>query len=271
MMNNPTIPLDIKQCTKGVWSTEHGSTPVEMPVMLTVNGEPWLEFMCTPEYLEALAVGFLFNEGLIESAAGIAQLYVCPVGDNVDVWTAHPIKKPVHWCRTSGCAGGITAAEDILDPNDTELHATPPGLPVHFDFADVILTSSQINDLVLGLFQAQRLHRQSGGIHASALSDGRRLLLSCEDIGRHNTLDKLAGRVLLENIVEPRRAIVTTGRISSEMLQKAARIGIAVVVSFTAPTSLAVQLADQWGMTLIGYAHGEHFKVYSHPERIVAR
>jgi FdhD protein len=136
---------------------------------------------------------------------------------------------------------------------------------------DVTITSSQINELVFGLFRAQRLNRQSGGIHASALSDGRTLLLSCEDIGRDNTLDKLAGRVLLENIAEPRRAILTTGRISSEMLQKAGRRGVAVVVSFTAPTSLAVELAEHWGMTLIGYAHGKRFKIYAHQERIEVR
>jgi FdhD protein len=237
--------------------------------MLTVNGDPWLEFMCTPEYLEALAVGFLFNEGLIESAARIAQLRVCPTGDNVDVWTVDAIEKPARWRRTSGCAGGLTAAVNNIESHDTELPAPRHGVPVHFE--DITLTASHINELVFGLFRAQRLHSKSGGIHASALSDGRLLLLSCEDIGRHNTLDKLAGRILLENVVEPRRAILTTGRISSEMLQKAARMEIAVVISFTAPTSLAVQQADQWGMTLIGYAQGARFKIYAHPERIEAR
>jgi FdhD protein len=142
-------------------------------------------------------------------------------------------------------------------------------LPEHVD--DVTLTVSQINEMVIGLFRAQRLHRQSGGIHASALSDGQSLLLYCEDIGRHNTLDKLAGRVLLEKVVGHRQAVLTTGRISSEMLQKAARMGIPVVVSFTAPTSLAVHLADHWGITLIGYAHGERFKIYAHPERVETR
>jgi len=268
-MTQPTIPLDIRQCTNGVWSTEHGSTPAEMPVLLTVNGEPWLEFMCTPEYLEALAVGFLYNEGLIESASEVAQLRVCPAGDNVDLWTIHSIKEPDRWRRTSGCTGGITAAGNYLEPHDTELTERPSRVPRNFE--EVSLTSSQINELVFGLFQAQRLHRQSGGIHASALSDGRELLLSCEDIGRHNTLDKLAGRVLLENVVKPRRAILTTGRISSEMLQKAARIGSAVIISYTAPTSLAVKLADRWGITLIGYAHGERFKIYTYPERIESR
>jgi len=269
MMSQSTIPFDIRQYTNGVWSAEHGSAPAEKPVRLTVNGEHWLEFMCTPESLEALAVGFLYNEELIESAAGVAQLRVCPAGDNVDVWTVHTIGKPVQWRRTSSCAGGTPATGIDLEPHDSELPAPLSGLHVHFD--DVTLTVSQINEMVFRLFQAQRLHRQSGGIHASALSDRRTLLLSCEDIGRHNTLDKLAGRVLLENIVEPRRAILTTGRISSEMLQKAARMGMTVVISFTAPTSLAVQQADNWGMTLISYAHGERFKVYAHPERIEAR
>jgi FdhD protein len=268
-MNQPIFPLDINQCKNGVWSTEHGSAPTEIPVMLTINGEPWLEFMCTPEYLEALAVGFLYNEGLIESAAEVAQLRVCPAGDNVDVWTVHAIQKPDRWRMTSGCAGGVTAVGNDLEFHDRELPAPRRGFPVHFD-DNVSFTPSQINELVFGLFQAQRLHRQSGGIHASGLSDGQVLLLFCEDIGRHNTLDKLAGRVLLENVVEPRRAILTTGRISSEMLQKTASMGIAVVISFTAPTSLAVQLADQWGMTLIGYAYGERFKVYAHQERIEA-
>jgi FdhD protein len=248
-LNQPTIPLDINQCKNGVWRTEHGSAPTEIPVILTINGEPWLEFMCTPEYLEALVVGFLYNEGLNESAAAVAQLRVCLAGDNVDGWTVHAIQKPVRWWMTSGCVGG---------------------LPVNFD-DNVSLTPSQINELVIGLFRAQRLHRQSRGIHESALSDGQLILLFCEDIGRHNTLDKLAGRVLLENVVEPRRAILTTGRISSKMLQKAASMEIAVVISFTAPTSLAVQLADHWGMTLIGYAHSERFKVYAHPERIEVR
>jgi FdhD protein len=266
MVNEPTIPVDIRKCSNGVWSTEHGSAPTEMPVLLTVNGEPWLEFMCTPEYLEALAVGFLFNEGLIEKPTDVAQLHVCLAGDNVDVWTVHAIEKPVHWRRTSGCAGGLSATGIGLEIHDPEFRAPRLSLAAHF--ADVTLTASQINEMVFRLFRAQRLHRQSGGIHASALSDGRTLLLSCEDIGRHNTLDKLAGRVLMEDITEPRRAILTTGRISSEMLQKAARMGIPIVISYTAPTSLAVQLADKWGLTLIGYAHGERFKIYAHPERI---
>jgi len=259
---------DILRCANGILSIEHGNTPVEMAVRLTVNAETWLEFMCTPEFLEALAIGFLFNECLIKSASEIEQIRVCPEGDNVDVWTTHPIEKPVHWKRTSGCTGGFTARGVDSKPDHAVLQAAPISLSEPFDAKT--LTSSQINELVTQLFRMQRLKRQSGGIHVSAVSDGRALLLSCEDIGRHNTLDKLAGRILLENIIEPRHVVLTSGRISSEMLQKAAYIGALVVVSLTAPTSLAVRLAEHWGMTLIGYAHGEHFKIYTHPERIEA-
>ena len=125
--------------------------------------------------------------------------------------------------------------------------------------------------MVVEMFKTQKLHHQSGGVHASALSDGNSLMLTCEDIGRHNTLDKLAGRVLLENVTTPPGLILTTGRISSEMLQKSAAMGVAVVVSVTSPTSLAVDMANEWGLTLIGYAKSNRFKVYTHPERIGAR
>jgi FdhD protein len=260
--------LDFRQFANGIWRAEHGNIPAEMAVTLTVNGEAWLDFMCTPEHLDALAAGFLYNEGLIESTGDIAQLRICPSNDNVDVWTSINIEKPSRWRRTSGCTGGVSAAGEENQVHTLAVPEPPRGMPEHFN--EVSLIPTQVNELVRQLFQTQDLHRQSGGMHASAFSDGKRLFLSCEDIGRHNTLDKLAGRVMLEHIPEPRRVILTTGRISSEMLQKAARLGTAVVISCTAPTSLAVQMAEAWGMTLVGYARRERLTLYTHPGRINA-
>lgn len=258
--------LEFRQYANGAWRAERGHVPAEMAVTLTVNGEAWLEFMCTPEHLDALAVGFLYNEGLIESRMDIAQLRVCPANDNVDVWTSTGIEKPARWRITSGCAGGVSAPGDETEADAVVIPAPPRGIQEHLN--EVLLEPAHINELVVQLFRAQDLHRQSGGVHASALSDGERLIMFCEDIGRHNTLDKLAGRVMLEKNIEPRRVALTTGRISSEMLQKSARMGTTVVISCTAPTALAVQMADTWGMTLIGYARHERFTLYSHPERI---
>ena len=266
-MSDPITPMEYHGSTGSLRRTLRGGVPDEMEVTLTVNGEAWLVFMCTPEYLDALAVGFLFNEGLIDSAADIAQLRVCPANDNVDVWTTKAIAKPARWRRTSGCAGGLSAAgEEKMKTHALVIPAPPPGMAEYFN--EVSLTPAQVNELMMHLFRAQHLHRQSGGVHASALSDGIRLFLSCEDVGRHNTLDKLAGRVMLEKKSDPRLVTLTTGRISSEMLQKAARMGTAVIISCTAATSLAVKMAEVWGLMLIGYARKDSFIVFTHSERI---
>jgi len=119
------------------------------------------------------------------------------------------------------------------------------------------------------LLSSQELYRETGGVHTSALSDGEKILIVAEDIGRHNTLDKIAGRCLMENIWPDERILLTTGRISSEMLQKAARLGADAVISRTAPSSLAVEMAESLGITLIGYARRDRFNVYAHEERIV--
>jgi FdhD protein len=234
-----------------------GSTIVETPVSLTVNGEVWVSFMCTPVLLEAMAVGFLFNEGIIDSAEEVVEARLCEHGDNVDVWLTHATEKPSKWTRTSGCAGGMTAVDSIARPRSV---AAPNGLT---------LPSSGISHLVEMLFESQDLYRETGGVHTSALSDSERVLLSAEDIGRHNTLDKIAGMCLMQNVWPERRILMTTGRISSEMLQKAVRLGAGILISRTSPSSLSIELAEKWGITLIGYARRTKFNVYAHPERII--
>jgi FdhD protein len=112
------------------------------------------------------------------------------------------------------------------------------------------------------------MYKETGGIHTSALSDGEKILAVSEDIGRHNTLDKIAGLCLISDIWPKPRIVLTTGRISSEMLQKTARIGAPVIISRTSPSSLSVQMADQMGIMLIGYARSNQFNIYTHPEQI---
>ncbi len=230
---------------------------VEAPVSLTVNGQVWLSFMCTPTELDALAVGFLFNEGVIQKREEIASIYVCPTGENIDIWLTFDAQQPTTWKRTSGCTGGVTAVEEQPEAN----------YQPHNGFA---LTSEQILGLVSQLTNNQSLYRQVGGVHTSVLSDGLHSRLVAEDIGRHNTLDKIAGRYLLDGIALPHKVLLTTGRISSEMLQKATRIGASMVISRTSPSSLSIEMAQGRGITLIGYARGGQFNVYTHPERVIA-
>jgi FdhD protein len=234
-----------------------GNTIVETPVSLTVNGQVWTTFMCTPVHLEALMVGFLFNEGMIDRMDEVEDVRICEHGDNVDVWLAHEAPKPDNWTRTSGCTGGVTAVASIERPQ-------PVTVSDEFN-----LSPDQINRLVEMLFEVQELYRETGGVHTSALSDGDKVILSAEDIGRHNTLDKIAGLCLMENIWPEKRVLVTTGRISSEMLQKAVRMGAKIIASRTSPSSLSIALAEAWGITLIGYARRTRFNLYATPERIL--
>lgn len=236
------------------WESVDAKIIVEAPVSLTINGEDWLTFMCTPTNLEELAAGFLFNEGLVQSANEIASVHVCEQATNVDVWTYNRIEKPSHWRRTSGCTGGMTGSE-----TQAEIEPVP---------VDQLISPQILLGNMDQLFKTQQIYRETRGIHCSALSDGFMIRLQTEDIDRHNTLDKLAGMLLLNPIDLEQRIVLTTGRVSSEMLQKSTRLGASVIVSRTSPSSMSIQLAEQYGITLIGYACRDQFNVYTHPERL---
>jgi FdhD protein len=118
------------------------------------------------------------------------------------------------------------------------------------------------------LLRLQDLYRSTGGVHCSAISDGTAILAQAEDIGRHNTLDKLSGMLLFEDLRADPLIILTTGRVSAEMLQKSARLGAAAVVSRTSPTSQSVEMAGRLGIVLAGYARRGEMLVYTHPGRL---
>ncbi len=238
------------------WEHFDAETIVETPVSLTVNGKVWLTFMCTPVHLEELAVGFLYNEGIIESIDEVENVHVCEHGDNVDVWLNRAVEQPASWRRTSGCTGGVTAVDLLAKPN------------VSFDGNKLEVQPEAIWRIVEMLFESQSLYRETGGVHTSALSDGEKVVIAAEDIGRHNTLDKIAGLCMMKGIAPERRILITTGRISSEMLQKAARMNVPILISRTSPSSLSIEMAERYGITLIGYARRHRFNVYSNGQRV---
>lgn len=238
------------------WEHHNAETIVETPVSLTVNGDVWITFMCTPIQLEALSLGFLYNEGIIQGMDEVADARVCEHGDNVDVWLNHDAEQPTNWRRTSGCTGGVTAVDLLAKPN------------VDFGKNRFQVQPEAIMEMVEKLFESQELYRDTGGVHTSALSDGEKVLVAADDIGRHNTLDKIAGLCLMKNIWPEHRVLITTGRISSEMLQKAAALNAPILISRTSPSSLSIEMAERYGITLIGYARKHRFNVYSNGERV---
>ncbi len=239
------------------------SVIAETAVVLNVNGVPWFSFLCTPRDLGALAVGFLFNEGIVSSRDEVVSLSVCARGENVDVCLDRPVPPPTVWQRTSGCGGGVTTTGAAGGEGPALAGGPAPCEAEPF-------TPAEIGRLAEDLLCHQELYGASGGVHLSALSDGERFVATAEDIGRHNTLDKLAGLCLLDGVGPRRRAIATTGRVSSEMIQKARRIGVSLVVSRTSPTARSVDLAERWGITLVGYARRDRFLAYAGAERIAA-
>ena len=146
------------------WEHHDAETIVETPVSLTVNGKVWLTFMCTPVNLDELAVGFLYNEGIIETMDEVENVHLCEHGDNVDVWLNRDVEQPTSWRRTSGCTGGVTAVDLLAKPN------------VSFDGNRLEVQPEAIGDLVEMLFESQFLYRETGGVHTSALSDGEKVL-----------------------------------------------------------------------------------------------
>jgi FdhD protein len=243
-----------QQLTTAGWSTVGSGVPEEAPLSIYVNGLELATFMCTPVQQEALALGFLANEGLITGLDEVVVLHLCAAGTCVDVWLSHAVERPARSFITSGCGGGLTF--DDLSEQIEPLNS------------DRLVEPAQIQRLMRQLNSAGQLYREVRGVHTSALTDGERLLLVAEDVGRHNTLDKLRGLALLQKLDTQDLILLSSGRISSEMLNKAARMGLPVIVSRTSPTSLSIVLAQAWGITLVGYARQNRLNVYTGLERL---
>jgi FdhD protein len=245
---------------RGGWAEAEKDVVEEGAITLYVNGVEWAVWMATPLEQDKLALGFLFNEGVIGRLSDVRSVKVNEPGTCVDVWLARPTEAlpPQRRILTSGCGGGLTFADlsQSLPPVPPELSLTA--------------TPARLAQLMHDLQSPASLHAQAGGAHTAGLADETRLLEICEDVGRHNAIDKVCGGCLLRGEEARGRLLLCTGRISSDMLRKAARMGCPIIISRTTPTSLAVQLAEAWNITLVGYVRGQALSVYTHPGRIVS-
>ena len=227
----------------------------EQPLTIMVNGMELATFLCTPEKLDYLTVGFLAFEGLIRSPDEIRELDVDADNGVVEVVLTTPVVQPTHRVFTSGCGMGLTFTLRIS-------HYTPLQ-------DDLSLTPEHIFPLMQQMFDGAVLYNTSRGIHAAALSDTQRVLLLAEDVGRHNALDKILGEALIKGIPTAGRILLTSGRISSEMLRKGAHMRTPFLISRTSPTTLSIEAAQRLGITVIGYVRRQSFNVYTHPERLL--
>lgn len=229
----------------------------ELPVTISTNGEPLITLLCTPLMLEELAVGFLFSEGLIFHKREIKGLSVNQEEGRINIEVngrGSRADRRKNWVITSGCGKGATISDgkDIFQAG----WITP----------DVSISPDFIQSAMEGFSRKSELYKQTHGVHSCALFDEKEMLVFAEDLGRHNALDKVLGRCLLEEIPTRDKVLFTTGRVSSEILIRAARMQIPILVSRTAPTTLSTEIAERMNISVIGFVRGGGMKVYTHPD-----
>jgi FdhD protein len=226
---------------------------IEKRVRISVNGRHVISLYCSPFMVREFVAGFIYNEGLI-SGGWCAERISIEYGDeiNADVpaeGTVAEGEKTV----TSGCAGGISFARPLPQEKLSD---------------DTVFNISHIKELYREFQKKSEGYKSTGGVHSAAMADDRHMLVFTEDIGRHNAVDKVIGYALLEHISFQGKIMLASGRLSSEIVSKCVRCGIPVVVSRAAPTSLAVEIADSAGLTLVGFVRGERMNIYSGMQRI---
>jgi len=221
----------------------------EQPLTVYVNGERFLTLLCSPFDLEPLVLGYLWMEKVIAGLDEVAAIEVSEVDGRAEVTLTRPVTLPTERILTSGCGGGITFRIDprLFPRVRSTLKVKPEAL------------AARLHDLL----RDARHYHASRGIHGAALADADRVLLLAEDVGRHNAVDKLKGLALLRGLPTDDRILLSTGRVSSEMLLKAARMGVPLIASRTSPTEMAVALAEQLGITVAGYVRGDGLNLYA--------
>jgi FdhD protein len=234
----------------------------ELPLTILLNGRELVTLLCSPANLKYLAIGFLLSEGLLHSRNDIKRIIDDGKRGIVRVETVTDLngeeEQVFKRIITPGCGRGAAfySAADAVGMNEVK--------------SDLQVNGAEILELMSHFQQRSETYRSTGGVHSAALCDKKNLNVFSEDIGRHNAIDKIFGQCIWEGISTNNQIILTSGRISSEIVIKIARNNVPVLASKSAPTDTAVKLADLLGITLIGFVRGMRMNVYSHHQRIVS-
>lgn len=251
----PSKSYNILRINKDSVKDEEDLIILEYPFTIFIDDEEIITLLCSPNSLEYLAIGFLYSEGFIESYSAIKNIQIDEDKGsayiNLNIRKTFNEKLQGKRTITSGCGKG-TVFYNVLDSFKSKKITNT-----------LDIKSNEIVDLMRSFNKDSELFNSTGGVHACAICNEHGIIYFEEDIGRHNALDKVLGKALVENMDLSDKIILTSGRISSEMLIKAAKRGIPVVVSRSAPTSLAVDMARELNITLVGFVRGEKMNIYS--------
>lgn len=271
----PTIKVSNIIRRNGQLSAASRQVPEEVPVAFSYSGTTHAVMMASPADIEDFAVGFSLSEGIISSGAEIEAIDIVSLPQGIDVqMVLTPAKREALTARRRHMAGpvgcGLCGVESITE-------AMRKFAPVAG--SDLQLTAEQVVDAVGLMYDMQPFHRATGAVHAAGFylpeGEGGSLTAVREDVGRHNALDKLAGALLRQPNnpsaglgVGGKGAVIVTSRVSLEMVQKTAAIGSPFIIAISAPTALAIRIAEQLNITLIALVRGTEFDIYTHAERV---
>ncbi len=227
---------------------------IETPYSIALNDETIGSSMVLPIGLEEFGAGFLFGQGYIKTGEEIKEIYVCPEG-RIAVYADVEITEPKEVIITSGCGGTGKISKEMLEDAFEPLQDYSIGFP-------------EIRSFIRQALHTSTLGQETHCVHGCGLWQNGRLQVFYEDVGRHNAVDKVLGAILLGKAT-PRGAIYTTGRLTSDMVLKCARIGIPIIMSRTAPSSLGLAIARRSGATLAAYARPDRLNIFNNPDRII--
>ena len=259
-MDNETEKLTVLKLTETGSSSIEDIVAKESPLTIVLNNRELVTLLCSPVNLKYLAVGFLSSEGLLQSKDEIRRITVDDRRGVVRVETEGN-EEPAGDALfkrfiTSGCGRGASFYNAVDAQGQRKVESR------------VKISTLEVLALVKEFQQRSQLYRATGGVHSAALSDTKNIVVFGEDIGRHNAVDKIFGECLLNDIATDDRIVITSGRVSSEIVLKIARRNVPIIVSKSAPTDLGVRLADNLGVTLVGFVRGKRMNVYTHAGRI---
>lgn len=258
-----------------VWRQKRQSTPQsepdelanEVPVALQYNGISHAVLLATPTFLEDLAVGFSFTEGIIRQASDIYDIQIehdeRGYSLNIEIASACLNQLKQRRRQLAGRTGcGLCGLESL-----NEVRRELPTVPA----PNQAYTSQAIFNALDQLRDQQPLHQITGATHAAGWTNHNGdILVVREDVGRHNALDKLIGHLLRQHIALDTGMVVVSSRASFEMVQKTATLGIAILIAVSAPTSYAIQVAEELGLLLVAFGREKQFSAYSHPEFLLS-
>lgn len=228
---------------------------IETPYTVALNDKDIGASMVLETGLEEFGAGFLFGQGYVRTPEEVKEVFVCPEG-RISVYAdVEEDAAPKEVIITSGCGGTGKISREMLEGAFDPLH-------------ECTITFPEIHDFILAVLHGSRLGHDTHCVHGCGLWADGKLQAFYEDVGRHNAVDKVIGAILLGKI-PARGAVYTTGRLTSDMVLKCARIGIPIVMSRTAASSLGMAIARRAGVTLVAYARPDRLNVFNAPERIV--